>query len=68
MSDILIIANGEERALPEGSAVADLLDKLGLSPKGLAVAVDGVVRPRGEWDKPLRRGAVVEILTAVPGG
>ncbi|MGL6234822.1 MAG: sulfur carrier protein ThiS [Segniliparus sp.] len=68
MGEILITANGEEHSLPEGAAIADLLERLGLSPKGIAVAVDGVVSPRGEWDQPLRPGAAVEILTAVPGG
>ena len=68
MGEILITVNGEERAFPEGAVIADLLAALGLSPKGIAVAVNGVVAPRGEWDQPLRPGAIVEILTAVPGG
>jgi sulfur carrier protein len=68
MGDILITANGEEHVFPEGAVVADLLEKLGLSPKGIAIAVNGAVVPRGEWGQQLRPGAIVEILTAVPGG
>lgn len=68
MGEILITVNGEERSFPEGAVITDLLERLGLSPKGIAVAVDGVVSPRGAWDRPLRPGATIEILTAVPGG
>ena len=68
MGEILITVNGEERSFPEGAVITDLLARLGLSPKGIAVAVNGVVSPRGEWEQPLRPGAIIEILTAVPGG
>ena len=37
--------------------------------RGVAVAVDGEVVPRGEWDEfELREGQRVEVLQAVQGG
>ena len=39
------------------------------SGRGLAVAVDGDVVPRGEWqDRVLEEGQRVEVLRAVQGG
>jgi len=35
---------------------------------GVAVAVDGDVVPRSEWDRALAEGQTVDILTAVQGG
>lgn len=36
--------------------------------RGTAVAVNGEVVPRSEWDRPLHDGDSVEILTATQGG
>jgi sulfur carrier protein len=42
---------------------------LGVPEAGVAVAVDGVVVPRGAWPATvLADGARVEVLTAVQGG
>lgn len=35
---------------------------------GVAVAVDGEVVPRSQWDRPLADGQHIDILTAVQGG
>ncbi|MDO5670725.1 MAG: sulfur carrier protein ThiS [Corynebacterium sp.] len=35
---------------------------------GVAVAVDGDVVPRSEWDRELTEGQTIDILTAVQGG
>lgn len=62
--------NGEPRDLPAETTVADLVT--GLAPgatRGIAVAVNATVVPRGEWPAtPLRPGDAVEVLTAVQGG
>ncbi|GAB3644868.1 sulfur carrier protein ThiS [Glycomyces tarimensis] len=36
--------------------------------RGTAVAVNGEVVPRSEWDRPLLDGDAVEVLTATQGG
>ena len=36
--------------------------------RGTAVAVNGEVVPRSEWNRPLRDGDAVEVLTATQGG
>jgi sulfur carrier protein len=56
--------------LTEGSNLEHILGKLEIeSPKGLAVAVDGSVVPRSEWDElQLREGMKIEVLRAVQGG
>src|SRR5205807_5458646 len=69
--NVLVSVNGEPRELPAGSTVADLPDLLPGAPagRGVAIALDGVVVPRGAWsDTPLAEGARVEILAAVQGG
>lgn len=44
-------------------------DILGALPEaGVAVAVDGEVVPRSQWDRPLVDGQHIDILTAVQGG
>ncbi|MGH3909352.1 MAG: sulfur carrier protein ThiS [Pseudonocardiaceae bacterium] len=64
-----IQVNGEHWDLPDGSAVADVLDRLGVPASGVAVALDGAVVPRALWPHTaLRPGASVEVLTAVQGG
>jgi sulfur carrier protein len=64
-----VTVNGNVRDLPEAHTVADLLDVLGAPGRGSAVAVDGVVVPRGEWPRrQLRDGEQVELVTAVQGG
>ncbi|MCP3800043.1 sulfur carrier protein ThiS [Allokutzneria sp. A3M-2-11 16] len=60
--------NGKETALATGSTVVDALALLGAPDSGVAVAVDGDVVPRGQWQTELREDAVVEVLTAVQGG
>lgn len=61
--------NGEQREFAEGITLARLLEQLGTAQRGVAVAVDGAVVTRSEWqDVVLSDGAKVEILTAVQGG
>ena len=66
-----VVVNGETRELLDGTTVAALLGRLDLDParRGVAVAVDAVVVPRGAWEShALADGMRVEILTAIQGG
>lgn len=63
--------NGEQRELPDGATldVAARAAGAGDGGRGVAVAVDGEVVPRGEWERtPLREGQAVEVLAAIQGG
>ncbi len=67
----LVTVNGEERRLPEGATVGEAVRSTGADggARGVAVALEGVVVPRGEWDSTLlREGGRVEVLQAVQGG
>jgi sulfur carrier protein len=66
----VIVVNGEPAAgLEPGLTVRALLDALGAPDRGVAVAVDAEVVPRGEWEvHAVPDGARVEVLTAVQGG
>jgi len=62
--------NGNEADLQPGATVADAVGATGTeSDRGVAVAVDGEVVPRSEWDEtPLQEGQRVEVLHAAQGG
>jgi thiazole synthase len=63
--------NGEVRELGEGATLAEAASAAGAPEdrRGVAVALDGEVVPRGEWDAtPLRDGQTVEVLAAIQGG
>lgn len=61
-----LTVNGEDRSLPEGTTVADLL---GDRTRGVAVAVNREVVPRSAWATAgLHDGDAVEILEARQGG
>jgi sulfur carrier protein len=66
-----IVLNGEPRELPESSSVTDAVAATGAAPggRGVAVAVDGEVVPRGEWDTTVVQAEQsIEVLQAVQGG
>ena len=65
---IKVMVNDEAVDVDERTTVADLLVKLGISEKGIAIAVDWAVLPRSEWHLTLSDGAKVEVVTAVQGG
>jgi sulfur carrier protein len=65
-----IFVNGEPRERG-GATVAELLADLGVpaGARGVAVAVDGEVVPRAEWDdRTINEGQRVEALSAMQGG
>ena len=63
-----VVVNGAARELAAGSTVTQLLATEGSPDRGIAVAVNGAVLPRGRWTDEVPDGAVVEIVTAVQGG
>jgi sulfur carrier protein len=68
---VKIVLNGDSRELLDGATLADAIAVAGApeGQRGVAVAVDGEVVPRGEWGTtPLADGARVEVLQAVQGG
>lgn len=70
MDDRVIRVNGKHETLACGT-VAELLAARGVEPqgRGVAVAVNGQVVPRGVWsDTMLAPGDAVEIVRAMKGG
>ena len=66
-----IVLNGEQHELGERASVRDAVMAAGAPDegRGVAVALDGEVVPRGRWDDvPLADGARVEVVQAVQGG
>jgi sulfur carrier protein len=66
-----VIVNGEATELADGATVAAAVEALELpaAGRGVAVAVDAEVVPRGQWGAhELQEGARVEILRAIQGG
>ena len=67
----MITVNGEPQEIADGLTVSALLENLDVPPeaRGVAVAVDAEVVPRGEWAAHvIADGARVEVVTAVQGG
>ena len=65
-----VVLNGEERDLRERASVRDAVAATGAAEgRGVAVALDGEVVPRGRWDEvTLGEGQRVEVVRAVQGG
>jgi sulfur carrier protein len=63
--------NGKPCELVEGATLADAVRESGAEQggRGVAVALDGEVVPRGEWEvTALSEGHSVEVLAAIQGG
>jgi sulfur carrier protein len=68
---MIIELNGAPAELPDGASVAQAVAATGAEAqrRGVAVAVEGEVVPRGEWDSTsLREGQAVEVVRAIQGG
>jgi sulfur carrier protein len=68
---VRVLLNGNETELAPGATIRAALEELDLpaAGRGVAVAVDAEVVPRGEWgDHELQEGARVEVLRAIQGG
>jgi len=64
-----VVLNGRPAELGDEATIADVLAHLGAPERGVAVAVDAEVVPRGEWPRTrLHEGAQVEVVQAVQGG
>ncbi|MCV7432197.1 sulfur carrier protein ThiS [Mycolicibacterium bacteremicum] len=65
---MIVLVNGEDADVPDGTTIEDLVTRLGFPEKGIAVAVDWEVLPRSSWHTVLTDGARIEVVTAVQGG
>lgn len=66
-----VLLNGREADVAAGTTVRSVLAELEVpdDARGVAVAVDAEVVPRGAWEaRELSEGARVEVLHAVQGG
>ena len=66
-----ILVNGEATEMADGATVQAAVEALELpaAGRGVAVAVDAEVVPRGQWpEHQLSEGARVEVLRAIQGG
>lgn len=64
-----VTLNGESREVAEGLSLADVVAQLTDAPRGIAVAVNAAVIPRGGWAATtLADDDRIEVLTAVQGG
>ena len=66
-----VVLKGEQKQFQDGATIAAALEALDLpgAGRGVAVAVDAEVVPRGQWgNTELHEGARVEILRAIQGG
>ena len=63
-----ITVNEQEMEIGPTTTVDGLLESLSYPEQGIAVAVDGALVPRSQWDSVLPDGARVEVVTAVQGG
>ena len=61
--------NGANHVLSDDANVADAVSALTAAERGVAVALNGEVVPRTEWQSTrLREGDRLEVLTAKQGG
>jgi len=68
---VRVVLNGEPRDLRDRASVRDAVTATGAAEegRGVAVALDGEVVPRGRWDEvSLTEGQRVEVVRAVQGG
>jgi sulfur carrier protein len=67
---MIITVNGEPVEVPAGTSLEGLLTRRGHEVRrGLAIAMNGEVVPRGQWSSQrVSAGAVVELLSASQGG
>ena len=66
---ISIILNGEKKQIDSNCSIAQLLEKLNLENKRLAVEINQEIIPRSEFDgHTLKESDKVEIVQAIGGG
>ncbi len=61
--------NDREYSVAEGTSLAAFIASLGMSPRGIAVAMEGRVIPKTEWDDTILSDAMeLMLIHAVSGG
>lgn len=64
-----VTVNGSPEELQEGATLADLIDKMGLAGKRVAVEKNHEIVPRSRHaDEQLNEGDTLEIIQAIGGG
>jgi len=64
-----VTLNGQSRDVAKGLSLADVVAQLTDAPRGIAVALNAAVVPRGNWAATtLADDDRIEVLTAVQGG
>lgn len=65
-----VTVNGQERTVDAGTTVADLVEEVAgrRDGRGIAVARNGEVLHREDWEDAVDEGDRLEILNAVQGG
>ena len=64
-----VLVNGQSIAIAAGETVSDLIARLGLVEKGIAVAKNAEVLPRSMWKNTvLHQKDVLEVLAPQAGG
>jgi sulfur carrier protein len=63
-----ICVNSARLEVDDQTTVAALLESLGYTDRGIAVALDQTVLPRSGWATTLSDGAHLDVVTAVQGG
>ena len=64
-----IVVNGELQDAPEGATLADLVARLRLHGRRVAIERNGEIVPRSAWaSEPLHAADRVEIVRAIGGG
>jgi len=69
MTNFSVFVNGESVELSEPLTAGELLVMFAIQRKGVAIALNGGILPRSEWDQQLiAEGDRIEIVTAAAGG
>ena len=64
-----LFVNGEQKACPETTSLAQLIEQLGMKGDRVAVELNREIVPRSQWsDTQLREGDRLEIVHFVGGG
>jgi sulfur carrier protein len=64
-----VTINGENKEIPHGTTIADLIQTLGLSGKRIAVELNHSISPKSTHsDTKLKQADQIEIIHAVGGG
>ena len=65
-----VSVNGADRELAADATIAEIVHEIAGDPRGVAVAIDGVVLPRDRWEATVGElgASAIDVLTAVQGG